>query len=105
MGVKSPAVSKAMMSLRAFITDFTEEPELASLDWTVTGVQFIPSAEYAIVYPGLLFKVASSPKTFVKAAVEPPFHPPTKNLPPTASQITRVASLLFLKIAVAAAFA
>jgi hypothetical protein len=54
----------------------------------------------------LLFAVASSPKTLVNAAVDAaPFHPPTMNRAPKASQITRVTSLPFLNIAVAAVLA
>ena len=50
--------------------------------------------------------MASSPKTLVNVAVvAAPFHPPTMNRPPTASQITRVTSLPFLNIDVAAVLA
>jgi hypothetical protein len=82
-----------------------DAPDVVALsDRTVTGVQIIPSDEYAIVYPVLLFML-SSPNTFVRVVTDPPFHPPIKNRPPTASQMTRVTSLLFLNIAVDAALA
>jgi hypothetical protein len=48
-------------------------------DRTVTGVQIIPSDEYAIVYPVLLFN-ESNPVMFVIASIDVlPFHPPTIN--------------------------
>jgi hypothetical protein len=80
-----------------------DAPDVVALsDRTVIGVHIIPSDEYAIVHPVLLF-VASNPNTFVRDATDPPFNPPIKNRPPTASQMTRVTSLPFLNIAVGVA--
>jgi hypothetical protein len=110
MGVKSPDRSNAIISRHCVKKGpKVDAPGLNPLavpvsELTVTGIQITPSDEYAMVHPVLLF-VLSNPETFVRVATDPPFHPPIKKRPPTASQMTRVTSLPFLNIAVEAALA
>jgi hypothetical protein len=78
--------------------------DVAVSERTVIGVQMIPSDEYAMVYPVMLF-VLSRPAMLVIVDIVLPEVPPTINRPPTASQITRVISLPFLNIAAGDVFA
>ena len=104
MGVKSPDISSAIISRHCVRKGPKPELLLGASALTVTGNQLIPSVEYAIVHPVLLF-VLSNPATFVRVATDPPFHPPARKRPPTASQMTRVTSLPILNNAVEAALA